>query len=538
MRTPRLLCAAMAAMAAAALPALAHDEGTAGVRLGSVHFQVECNAAAQKEIDLAMAYYHSFAWDHYKAPLERALQADPQCGMAHFVRALGVLDNPFAWPANLSPKIYADGEASIEAARKTGLRSERERAYVDALAAFYKDNDKLAYPARAKALETGFEQVAARYPDDIEATILYALVLSRNFDPTDKGYTNQLKAARMLEPIFVRLPEHPGVAHYLIHSYDYPPLAKQGLDAAKRYSKIAPDAAHALHMPSHIFTRVGYWRDSVESNRASVEAAKKAGPNGIHGFDYMTYAYLQMGQDKKAAEVWGEASKIATYPDNFAVAYGMAAMPARLALERRAWKEAAVLPMAPAPDAYPWAKHPQAEAVNAYARGIGLASSGDTAGARAQVKRLQALRDTATSMKLGYWADQIDIQAEVVRGLTACAEGSRDECFDVLGKAAAREDATEKHVVTPGPLVPAREVLGFMRLDAGMGSEALADFEKVLTREPNRFHATYGAARASQLAGDHARAADYYRRLMEIVGDGDTQRAEVAVAKRYLASAR
>ena len=536
MRNHLVLSAAFAV--AAAIPAVAHDEGAAGARLGSVHFKVECNAAAQKEIDLAMAYYHSFAWDYYKAPLDRALQADPQCGMAHFVRALGILDNPFAWPANLSPKMYADGEAAIEAARKTGLRSERERAYVDALAGFYKDYDKLAYPTRAKALETGFEQVASRYPDDIEATILYALVLSRNFDPTDKGYTNQLKAARILEPIYVKIPDHPGTAHYLIHSYDYPPLAKQGLDAARRYSKIAPDAAHALHMPSHIFTRVGYWKDSVESNRASVEAAKRAGPNGIHGYDYMTYAYLQMGQDQKAAEVWGEASKVATYPDNFAVAYGMAAMPARVALERRDWKQAAALQMMPAPEAYPWAKHPQAEAVNAYARGIGLANLGDAAGARAQVKRLQALRDTAANMKLGYWADQIDIQAEVVRGLAACAEGSRDECMDILSTAAAREDATEKHVVTPGPLVPAREVLAYMELGAGMGNEALADFEKVLKREPNRFHATYGAARAAQLAGDHARAAEYYRSFVAIVGDGDTQRPEVGQARRYLASVR
>ena len=525
---------AFAALCAFPLQPLAHD----GERLGTVHFKVECNAAAQKEIDLAMAYYHSFAWDHYKAPLERALQADPQCGMAHFVRALGTLDNPFAWPANLSPKIYADGEASLEAARKAGLKTERERAYVDALAAFYKDHDKLAYPARAKALETGFEQVATRYRDDVEAQILYALVLSRNFDPTDKQYTNQLKAARMLEPIFVKMPDHPGVAHYIIHSYDYPPLARQGLDAAKRYSKIAPDAAHALHMPSHIFTRVGHWKDSVESNRASVEAAKRAGPNGIHGYDYMTYAYLQMGQDSKAADTWAEASRVAAYPDNFAVAYGMAAMPARVALERRDWKQAAALQMMPAAEKYPWAKHPQAEAVNAYARGLGLANLGDAAGARAELKRLQALRDTAAGMKLGYWADQIDIQAEVVRGLAACADGNRDECMEILAKAAAREDATEKHVVTPGPLVPAREALASIKLASGMGSEALADFEKVLTREPNRFHATYGAARAAQLAGDHARAAEHYRNFIAIVGDGDTQRSEVALARRYLASAR
>src|SRR2546421_12038419 len=436
MRNPARFCAVATTVLLSA-PAVAHEGGTAD-RLGQVHFAVECNAAAQKEVDLAMAYYHSFAWEQYKLPLERALQADPQCGMAHFVRALGTLDNPFGWPLNLPPKVYADGEAALDAARKTGLHSERERAYVEALSAFYKDNDKLAYPARAKALEVAFEQLSARYSDDIEAKILYALFLSRNFDPTDKTYGNQLKAARMLEPIFVTMPEHPGVAHYIIHSYDYPPLAKQGLEAAKRYSKIAPDAAHALHMPSHIFTRVGYWKESVESTTASVAAAKKAGPNGIHGYDYMTYAYLQMGQDGKAAGVWTEARKAPSYPDNFAVAYGMAAMPARLALERRAWNEAAGLAMSPATDAYPWAKHPQAEAVNAYARGIGLANLGDVAGARAQVKRLQQLRDAAAAAKFGYWVEQIDIQAEVVRGLALCAEKNQDECFDVLTKAAAR----------------------------------------------------------------------------------------------------
>src|SRR4051812_18873543 len=207
MRNPILFPLLAAALSS---PVFAHEGGDAE-RLGQVHFAVECNAAAQKEIDLAMAYYHSFAWEQYKAPLERALQADPQCGMAHFIRALGVLDNPFAWPVNLNAKIYADGSAALEAARKTGLKSERERGYVDALDAFYKDNDKLAYPARAKALEEKFEQLASRYPDDIEATILHALVLSRNFDPTDKTYGNQLKAARILEPIYVKLPEHPGV---------------------------------------------------------------------------------------------------------------------------------------------------------------------------------------------------------------------------------------------------------------------------------------------------------------------------------------
>jgi len=523
------------ATAIALVPAAwAHEGGDAGERLGQVHFAVECNAAAQKEIDLAMAYYHSFAWEQYKAPLERALQADPQCGMAHFIRALGVLDNPFGWPLNLSPKVLADGEASLEAARRTGLHSQREKDYVEALAAFYRDNDKLAHATRAKALEQGFEKLSKDYPEDVEASILYALVLSRNFDPTDKTYRNQLKAAGILETIWVIKPEHPGVAHYLIHSYDYPPLAKQGLEAAKRYSQIAPDDAHALHMPSHILTRVGYWKDSVESNRASVEAAKGTGPNGIHGFDYMTYAYLQMGQDSKAAGVWTQAKKAPSYPDNFAVAYGMAAMPARLALERGAWSEAAALPMSPATDAYPWAKHPQAEAVNAYARGIGLAYMGDAAGAREQVKRLRELRDAAAAAKFGYWVEQIDIQAEVVRGLASCADGNRDECMQILAKASAREDATEKHVVTPGPLVPAREVLAGVELKAGMAREALADYEAVLTREPNRLHAVAGAARAAQLAGEQARAADYYRRVVDLTAESDPPRPELAMARQYL----
>ncbi|HUQ29290.1 MAG TPA: hypothetical protein VM051_11905 [Usitatibacter sp.] len=534
MRTPVRFFAVAAAVLLCA-PAAAHDPA-AGERLGQVHFAVECNAAAQKEIDVAMAYYHSFDWERYKAPLDRALAADPQCGMAHFVRALGTLDNPFGWPLNLPPKVYADGEAALEAARKTGLRSERERAYVDALSTFYKDHDKLAYPARAKSLEVAFEQLSTRYADDVEARILYALFLSRNFDPADKTYGNQLKAANILEPMFVKMPEHPGIAHYIVHSYDYPPLAKQGLDAAKRYSKIAPDAAHALHMPSHIFTRVGHWKESVDSNRASVVAAKSTGLNAIHGFDYMTYAHLQMGQDRQAAAVVNEAMKVSAYPDSFVVAYGMAAMPARVALERRAWAEAAALPLSPAPGAFPWAKHPHAEAVNAYARGMGAARMLNVAGARAEMKRLQALREVAVGMKIGYWVEQIDIQAEVIRGLVACAENNRDECLDVLSKVAAREDATEKHVVSPGPLVPAREVLAGVKLDFGMGGDALSDYEMVLTREPNRFHATFGAARAAQLSGDHARAAEHYRHLLELGGESDPPRPEIAMAKRYLAS--
>ena len=514
--------------------AVAQGPGAGPAKLGKVTFPVSCNAAAQKEFEVAMAYYHSFAWPQLRAALDRVTQADPACGMAHWGRALGLLDNPFQWPGSLSPQVLADGQAAIDAARAAGLKTQRERDYVEALAVFFKDADKLNHRTRATALETAMQGVAGRYPADSEATILYALVLSANFDPTDKQYKNQLRAAQMLEPIFAKQPDHPGVAHYLIHSFDYPPIATQGLDAARRYAKIAPDAPHALHMPSHIFTRVGYWRDSVESNRQSARVDGDRTGNSPHAYDYMVYAQLQLGQDKAAAEVLTHAARVSPKPDSLAGAYAYAAMPARLALERGAWAEAAKLPLDPAANAYPWSKYPQAEAVNAFARGVGAAMSGDAAAAGAEVARLQALRDTAKDRKIGYWAEQIDIQAEVVRGLASCAAGKAGECVTVLSTAADREDATEKHVVTPGPLVPAREVLAMVLLKEGKAADALRGFETVLTKEPGRYRAFAGAMQAAERAGDAKKAGTFAERLIEQTSTADGPRPEIAQARRVL----
>jgi Tfp pilus assembly protein PilF len=529
--TPLIAAAVLSAGLGAPSVALAHDDPA---RLGKVHFKVECNAAAQKEFDLAMAYYHSFAWELYRAPLERALQADPTCGMAHWLRALGTLDNPFTWPIPLTPKVLEDGQAALDAARTTGLRSQRERDYLEALALFYRDHDKLNHRTRAKAFEDAMAGVAARYPDDTEAAILYALVLSVNFDPNDKQYTNQLKAAAILEPIMQKQPDHPGAAHYLIHSYDYPPIAKQGLDAAKRYSKIAPDAAHALHMPSHIFSRVGYWRESIEANRASAEAAKTSIPNRVHAYDYLVYAHLQLGQDQAAARVLAQAREITQTSDAFASAYGFAAMPARYALERHDWKTAASVPLWPPADAYPWKKYPQAEAINAFARGIGAANIGDTTAARAELQHLQQLRDAATAAKLGYWAEQIDIQAEMLRGVLASAEGRQAEAMEIVRAAAVREDASEKHVVTPGPIKPAREVLGDLLMKSGKPADALREYEAVIAKEPNRLGPTAAAAQAALAAGDAAKAKQYAARVAELTAAADTARPEFAQAKRVL----
>ena len=369
------------------------------------------------------------------------------------------------------------------------------------------------------------------YPKDTEAATLYALVLSTNFNPGDKKYTNQLKAVEILEPIFRVQPEHPGVVHYLIHSYDYPPIAAQGLDAARRYGKIAPDAPHALHMPSHIFTRVGAWKESIESNRASARSGGDKSFDKWHAYDYMVYAHLQLGQHGAAREVVSDALRNPARIDHPATAYAYAAMPTRLALERGSWKEAAAIELFPTADAFPWKKYTFAEAINAYARGIGAAMSGDAAGARAQLARLQALGEAT---KVPYWIEQIAIQAEVVQGLAARAEGNTAQGLVILRKAADREDATEKHVITTGPLVPARELLAYMEIEAGEAKLALGNFESVLQREPNRYRSFAGAARAAERAGDSRKAAEYSKRLLELTASADTSLSEVAYAKRLL----
>jgi tetratricopeptide (TPR) repeat protein len=494
-----------AALFAFALTAAAND----GAKLGKVHFKVECNQAAQTEFNVAMAYYHSFAWSQMQGPLERVLKADPSCGMAHWARALASLNNPFTWPTIISAATLAEGPRILQEAERAGLKSKRERDYVAALGAFFADQDKMDHKARAKALEAGLEQLMRRYPRDEEAATLYALVLSANFDPADKKYTNQLKAAKILEPIFLNQPDHPGAAHYLIHSYDYPPIAKKGLEAARRYGKIAPDAPHALHMPSHIFTRVGAWRESIESNRASARAAGDKSFDKWHAHDYIVYAHLQLGEHQAARQVVEEALNNPARIDHVGTAYAYAAMPARLALERAAWGEAAGLELFAA-DSFPWKKYTFAEAVNAFARGVGAAKSGDATRARVEVERLEKLREAT---KVPYWAEQVAIQAEVVKGLALLAEGDSKQAITTLREAAKREDATEKHAVTPGPIVPAREVLAYVLLDKGEAKSALREFEAVLAKEPNRLRALSGAAQAAERSNNRKKAKEYGSKL-------------------------
>jgi hypothetical protein len=512
------------------LPAAAqqHDHGL--TRLGTVVFPVDCAVAVQPDFNRAMALYHSFAWPQAAAAFAAVGSKDPSCGMAHWGSAITILENPFTWPAALSPQKLNSVAAALDNARAAGLKTQSERDYVEVLAVFVRDHDKLSHATRLQSLDIAMAALAERYPDDREALILSALMTSANFNPADKNYTNQKKAAQTLEPLFQSIPDHPGVAHYLIHSYDYPPIAKLGVTAARKYATIAPDAVHALHMPSHIFTRLGYWRESIEANQASVKSDNDATTGSPHGYDYMVYAHLQLAQDSAAREAM-KRSLSAKPIDGFGGAFAYTAMPARVALEQGDWSAAANLPLQPSADTYPWHKHPQAEASNAFARGIGAARTGDAAAARAQQTRLIALRDAAKEAKLSYWAEQIDIQAALVGALALCAEGKQPDCISALHEAASREDATEKHVVTPGPLLPAREILADMLLIQNKAGDALVEYEAVLVKEPNRYRALAGAMDAAQQIGDQSKARTFASSLLKQASNADSPRASLDQAK-------
>ncbi|MDZ4735459.1 MAG: hypothetical protein SGJ07_03840 [Rhodospirillaceae bacterium] len=498
-------------------------------QLGTVEFSVSCNEAAQQKFNHAMALYHSFAWPAAMEAFESVAVEDPECGMAHWGQAMTLLGNPFVWPTGLSAEKLADVVSALDAARAAGLGSPREKDYVEAVAVFVLDHEQADHAHRMKGFNAAMADLAARYPDDMEATILSALMTSASFDPTDKGYTNQLSAARILTPIFETNPQHPGVAHYLIHSYDYPPIAAEGLPAARAYSSIAPDAAHALHMPSHIFTRLGHWHASIEANLESARVAGDATFDGHHASDYMVYAHLQLAQDEAARNAM-EASLGMKPIDNFGAAYAYAAMPARLALEREDWSAAAQLTLTPDPDVYPWEKYPHAEAVNAFARGIGAALSGDATAAREQAARLATLRDAAEAAKLGYWVEQIDIQAALVAALALCVEGDSVGCIDQLRQASVREDATEKHAVTPGPIVPARELLADMLMRQGLPADAMTEYEAVLMKEPYRFRAMAGAMTAAHLIGEDAKARALAAELVELGSEADRRHTSLDLA--------
>jgi hypothetical protein len=425
------------------------------------------------------------------------------------------------------------GLAAIEKAKAVGAKTQRERDYIDALAVMYIDYDKVDHDSRVQAYLFAMEALAGRYPEDDEAQIAYAITLNVAASPADKTYANQLKGAAILEPIFKRQPQHPGVAHYLIHLYDYPPLAEKGLDAAMRYSKIALAAPHAQHMPSHIFTRVGYWKESIAANQASVRAAKadKSAGDQLHGQDYMVYAYLQLGQDKNARAVIDDMAQGANVrADERGGSFALAASPARYMVERGDWRGAAELEVKPSNFAF-------ITAITHFARALGAARVGKPEAAKADIAKLAQLRDELREAKDAYWAEQVDIQRQVASAWLLHAQGHYDEALKAMAAAAEAEDKTEKSPVTPGPLAPARELCGAMLLERGMAKHALAAYEATLKKEPHRLGATLGAAKAGELLGDSAAARAHYAAAVALTEEADPVRPDIAAARAFLAKA-
>jgi tetratricopeptide (TPR) repeat protein len=440
------------------------------------------------------------------------------------------------------------GLSAVEKGRAAGAGSQRERDYIAAIAVFYRDADKLDHRTRSFAYSDAMKQLHQRYPTDSEAGVFYALTLiATGMMSHDKSYTREKEAAQILNRVLARQPQHPGVSHYLIHSYDYPALAKMALPAALRYAKIAPASAHAQHMPSHIFTRLGLWQEGIRSNldaKTSAQAfAVRNHLSGVwdeqfHAMDYLTYAYLQGAQDTHARGVLDELNQIPKAdPETFKVAYAVAAIPARYALERRRWDEAAKLTL-PTLGGFPWQRFRGAEAHIYFARAIGAARSGDIESATREVKKLAAIKEQliAAQSKGEYdWAKQVEIEGLVASAWLAQAGGRREEALRLMRAAADLDDATDKHPVTPGAILPAREQLGELLLELEQPAAALQEFETSLGQAPNRFNGLYGAARAARLGGVPRKAKSYYRQLITLTRHADTARPEIQQAKAYLA---
>jgi tetratricopeptide (TPR) repeat protein len=523
-----LFAGTLAAMTTLGLCAPSLAQENADQKLGTVHFATSCNDTAQRRFDRAMRYQHSFWYTESKDVYEETIKADPECAIAYWGIALSLLNNPHSpVPAPNLPL----GLAAIEKAKAIGAKTERERDYVNALAVMYVDYDKTTHQARVQSYLKAMEALAAKYPDDDEAQIYYAITLNVAASPADKTYANQLKGAAILEPIWQRQPQHPGVAHYLIHLYDYPAIAAKGLPAALSYAKIAPNAPHAQHMPSHIFTRVGYWKESIAANTASVQAAKSSKELGdqLHGEDYLVYADLQLCRDKEARSVISEIEAAQPDPDAFAAAFSRAASPARYMVERGDWAGAANLEVRPS-------KFPHVMAVTYYARAVGAARSGHPDAAKTDAAKLAEIRDKLTEAKNAYWAGQVDVQAQVANAWILYADGKYEDAVKAMSAAVEAEDKTEKSPVTPGPLAPARELYGFMLLDRGMAKEALAAFEATMAKEPNRFNGYVGAAKAAQALGDTAKAKAAYEKMIALAAGSDSDRPTLAAARAFVAS--
>lgn len=513
-------------------------------KIGQVNFKTSCSPNAQRQFNTAVAWLHSFEYEEAEKAFTEVSVTDPKCGMAYWGIAMSNFHTIWAPP---TPSELQKGWSAVEKAKTVSASTQRERDYIAAMEIFYKDGDKVDHRTRAFAYHEAMKRLHVNNPNDNEASVFYALTLiATGMMSNDKSYVREKEAAQILNRILAIEPQHPGVTHYLIHSYDYPALAQLALPAARSYAKIAPASAHARHMPSHIFTRLGLWQEDIQSNLGAYTAAKAFAvrhhmsgvwDEQLHAMDYLAYAYLQGAQDKKAWGVVDELNKIQKVePQTFKVAYAAAAIPARYALERRRWDEAAkvALPQGGWLE-FPWSSFRWAESHIHFARAIGAARSGDTSTARQEVEKLADIHKALVEVKGDYdWAKQVEIERQVAAAWLAHAEGKADESLRLMRAVAELDDATDKHPVTPGAILPAREQLGELMLELKQPAAALQEFETSLRTAPNRFNGLLGAARAAKMAGDEKTAKSYYMKLIEICRNADSVRPEIEEAKAFL----
>ena len=505
-----------------------------------VDFVISCDPDAQNKFKQAVWTLHSFWYPEALKAFTAITEAEPGCAMGYWGIAMSHW-YPLWYPPG--PAALKAGSDAVEKAFAAGPKTEREKDYITAIATFYRDSDKLDHRTRTLAYEKAMEQVYLRYPEDREAAVFYGLALNASALPTDKTFANKRKAALILNKVWAEQPNHPGVVHYLIHSDDTQQFAQAGLDAAICYAKIAPDVPHALHMPSHIFTRLGLWQQSINSNRAAHTAAltyvrKTNGPDSfdsetVHTMDYLEYAYLQSSQDHEAQGVVDELLSFRqSAGTNLPTAYAVAAIPVRFALEHRDWPAAAALGT-PAVG-FPLERFPWAEAMISFARALGTARTGDIPGAQAEIAKLQSLEDKLLEAKDTYWATQVKVQRLGAAGVLAHAQGDDKKAVELVRAAAELDGTMDKHPATPASVLPARELLGDLLLELNQPREAFKEYELSLRADPNRFRSLLGTARAAKQSGDPAVSRDAYQKLVVLSTPASPERPELLEAKAFL----
>lgn len=508
-------------------------------QFGSVDFEMTCNEKAKKDFNLAIELLHSFEYDEAEKAFAKVIYETPECAMAYW--GVAMCNFHPLWNAPTEAELQK-GAKAIAIANSINAKSARESGYINAIGLFYKDWNKKDHHTRCVYFEKAMEQLHTKYADDHEAAIFYALALDAAADPRDKTYANQKKAGDILNALYAIEPNHPGIIHYIIHTYDYPGLAVLALPAAKKYAAVAPSSAHALHMPSHIFTRLGLWDEAIHSNLQSIAAAKCYAESAdipghsdgeLHGMDYLVYAYLQKGDNKLAEEQVKYLNTIkAVYPADFKVAYAFAAIPSRYLLENKKWTEAAALQIPPANIS--WNEFPWQEAIIHFTRLLGEVHIGKMVDAKSELIQLNRLRDTLAKQKDSYKSKEVEIQIKTGEAWIQFESANKTNAVNIMKLAADMEDSTEKHPVTPGEVLPARELLGDMLLQINQNEEALKVYEAVLKKIPNRFNSLYNAGVAAEKCGNKQKTVFYFKRLLTIVDTANSDRPEVIAIRSFL----